>query len=297
MSVDTLDAQELEIEEGAVAAAPPRDRAVSVVTRTWGGLWPKLLAVGTVLAVWQSLYSFHWRPEFLFASPSQTFGFLGDEATGHSQFGQNTFWQACATTLQRGVVGFAFALAVGSVVGIAVSQWRVLRSAVGSMITGLQTMPSIAWFPFAMLVFGLDESAIMFVIILGAAPSIANGIISGIDDIQPNLLRAGHMLGARGLDRYRYVVLPAALPSYVAGLKQGWAFAWRSLLAGELLVTIPGHPSLGATLDNARNSGNSAQLMGIMIVVLVIGMVIDLFFTKATATIHSRRGLTGMSTG
>ena len=99
--------------------------------------------------------------------------------------------------MRRGVVGFAIALVFGSLLGIAVSQWKVLRAGVGSMITGLQTMPSIAWFPLAILLFGLTENAIYFVIILGAAPSIANGIISGIDEVPPNLLRAGHMLGAR----------------------------------------------------------------------------------------------------
>ena len=116
----------------------------------------------------------------------------------------------------------------------------MLRPGVGSLITGLQTMPSIAWFPLAILFFGLTESAIIFVVILGAAPSIANGVISGIDEVPPPFLRAGHMLGARGIDRYRHIVLPAAMPSYVSGLKQGWAFAWRSLMAGELLVLIAG---------------------------------------------------------
>ena len=106
------------------------------------------------------------------------------------------------------------------------------------MITGLQTMPSIAWFPLAILLFQLSEGAITFVVVLGAAPSIANGLIAGVDHVPPVLLRAGHMMGARGLDKFRHVVLPASLPSFVGGLKQGWAFAWRSLMAGELLVTL-----------------------------------------------------------
>ena len=120
-----------------------------------------------------------------------------------------------------------------------------MRLAVGSLIAGLQTMPSIAWFPLAILFFGLTENAILFVVVLGAAPSIAAGVITGIDEVPPPLLRAGQMLGARGIDRYRYIVLPAAMPAYLAGLKQGWAFSWRSLLAGELLVPIGGASSLG----------------------------------------------------
>ena len=98
------------------------------------------------------------------------------------------------------------------------------------MVTGLQTMPSIAWFPLAILLFQQSERAVLFVVVLGAAPSIANGIVAGIDHTPPILLRAGRVLGARGFSSLRHVVLPAAFPSFVSGLKQGWAFAWRSLL-------------------------------------------------------------------
>ena len=113
------------------------------------------------------------------------------------------------------------------------SRVRPLRAAVGSLLTGLQTMPSIAWFPFAIILFGLTTQAIMFVIVLGAAPSVANGLIAGVDYTSPLLLKAGHMMGLRRLSLYRHVIIPASLPAFVAGLKQGWAFAWRSLMAGE----------------------------------------------------------------
>ena len=204
------------------------------------------------------------------------------------------FWDMVQVTMQRGIFGFCIALVIGSLLGIAVSQWRVLRLAVGSLITGLQTMPSIAWFPFAILLFGLTESAIFFVIILGAAPSIANGIISGIDDTPPQLLRAGRMLGARGLQRYRYVILPAALPSYLAGLKQGWAFAWRSLMAGELLVPIAEKAALGLELSNARQFLDAPRLVATMLVILVIGMLVDSIFSALTNFVRRRRGLTGL---
>ena len=113
-------------------------------------------------------------------------------------------------------------------------------------------MPSIAWFPFAIVVFGGTENAIYFVVVLGAAPSIANGIISGIDHVPPSYVRLGKVMGANSFSLYRHIVLPAALPSYVAGLSQGWAFAWRSLMAGELLVLALGVTSIGASLDFAR---------------------------------------------
>jgi NitT/TauT family transport system permease protein len=160
------------------------------------------------------------------------------------------------------------------------------------MITGLQTMPSIAWFPLAIVLFGLTEGAMMFVVILGAAPAIANGVITGVDHIPPLLLRAGRVLGARGLAAYRHVILPAALPGFVAGLKQGWAFAWRSLMAGELIVIIAKRPSLGQQLEFTRGNQDYPGLVATMLVILVIGIVIDsVFFGRIERTIRRRWGL------
>lgn len=264
---------------------PPQTRAAKL----WANTWPKLLAVGLALGIWQAIYLTEWKSETLLPSPITTFGTFGD------MLGTGRYWEAVQTTMTRGIVGFAVALLVGSALGIAVSQWRVLRAGVGSMITGLQTMPSIAWFPLMIMFFGLTETAIFAVILLGAVPSIANGIISGIDDTPPQLLRAGHMLGARGWKRYRYVILPAALPSYLSGLKQGWAFAWRSLMAGELLVNIAFKPSLGIDMTNARNLLQGDTLISLMITILIIGMVVDGLFSAIANRVRKNRGLTGLS--
>jgi len=153
-------------------------------------------------------------------------------------------------------------------------------------------MPSIAWFPLAILLFQLSESAILFVVVLGAAPSIANGLIAGVDHVPPLLLRAGRVLGASGLNLYRHVILPASLPSFVAGLKQGWAFAWRSLMAGELLVILANRPSIGARLQFARELSDAPALLSLMIVVLIIGIVVDGVFNQVDGHIRRRRGLT-----
>lgn len=194
--------------------------------------------------------------------------------------------------MNRAIYGFAMALVIGMAIGALVSAVRVARVAFGSLITGLQTMPSIAWFPLAILWFGINEEAIFFVVVLGAAPSIANGLISGVDHIPPLWLRAGRVLGARGLTLFRHVVLPASLPSFVAGLKQGWAFAWRSLMAGELLVVIADRPSLGFQLQFARELNNARLLFATVIAILVIGVVIDsLVFGQLERAIRRRRGL------
>jgi NitT/TauT family transport system permease protein len=267
---------------------PPKPRGVGA--RIWAGVWPKLLAVGIAVGLWQAVAWSGWKPDYLLPGPGPTFARLWEAAVDPD----GRLWSSLMTTLRRGVFGFLIALAFGSLLGIAVSRWRVLRSGIGSMITGLQTMPSVAWFPLALLLFGLTENAITFVIVLGAAPSIANGIIGGIDEVPPNLLRAGHMLGARGVDRYRYVVLPAAMPSYVSGLKQGWAFSWRSLLAGELLVSVPGVVALGSDMSNARNLGQADLVIALMVVILIIGMVVDAIFSSITNRIRRSRGLTGL---
>jgi NitT/TauT family transport system permease protein len=256
----------------------------SRATRIWAAAWPKLLAVAIVLIVWQLVVWSGWKPEYVLPGPRAVWDSFVENVS--------TNMDAAWTTLQRGFKGFAFALVIGTIVGALVARNRVLRSAIGSLITGLQTMPSVAWFPLAILLFKLGEGAIFFVVVLGAAPSIANGLISGIDHIQPILLRAGTVLGARRWKLFRYVILPAALPSFVAGLKQGWAFAWRSLLAGELIVLIPGQFSLGQQLDANRQLSDSAGVIAVMIVILIIGILVDaLLFGTADRAIRRRYGL------
>jgi len=256
----------------------------SRTARIWAAAWPKLLAVAIVLIVWQLVVWSGWKPEYVLPGPRAVW----DSFVANFSTNMDAAW----TTLQRGFKGFAFALVIGTIVGALVARNRVLRSAIGSLITGLQTMPSVAWFPLAILLFKLGEGAIFFVVVLGAAPSIANGLISGIDHIQPILMRAGTVLGARRWKLFRYVILPAALPSFVAGLKQGWAFAWRSLLAGELIVLIPGQFSLGQQLDANRQLSDSAGVIAVMIVILIIGILVDaLLFGTADRAIRRRYGL------
>lgn len=257
--------------------------------RLWSATWPKLAALAIALGCWQLAVASGWRPEFVLPAPATVFAELGDIVR------TATFWEGVAVTARRAAVGFGLAVLVGGAVGALVASNRPLRVAVGALITGLQTMPSIAWFPLAILLFKLSESAITFVVVLGAAPSIANGLIGGIDHVPPVLIRAGRMLGAKGPALFRHVILPAALPSCLAGLKQGWAFAWRSLMAGELLVLL-GVPSIGARLQAGREFSDAPLLMAMMIVVLVIGIVVDGLFGMADTRLRRRRGLVETAT-
>lgn len=259
----------------------------SGLRRAWGSAWPQLAALGLALLIWQVVVWLGLKPAWVLPGPDAVLPELFNDLTSDSRL-----LGAIATTLRRGALGFGVAIVIGTLIGLAVTRFRLLRTAVASLITGIQTMPSIAWFPLAILLFGLNESAIMFVVILGAAPSVANGLIHGIDHIPPILLRAGQVLGARKLDKYRHVILPAALPSFLGGLKQAWAFAWRSLMAGELLVIIANQPALGVRLQLQRELSDATGLIGTMLVVLAIGIIVDqAIFATMERRIRRRRGL------
>lgn len=262
-----------------------RPKADSRIKGVWLWIWPKALAIVLVLAFWQIVVWTGWRPAYVLPGPATTLDTLGNMLT------TDRFWSALVTTLIRAVIGFALALVIGTAIGVVVARIRPLRLAVGSLITGLQTMPSIAWFPLAILLFGLNEQAIMFVVVLGAAPSIANGVINGIDHVPPSFVRLGKVLGAGPVSLYRNIVLPAAIPTYVSGLTQGWAFAWRSLMAGELLVIIAERPSLGGQLEFARQFAKAPMLLATMLVILILGMAVDGLFSSLARKIRERRGL------
>ncbi|MFC0006922.1 ABC transporter permease [Micromonospora siamensis] len=262
-----------------------REKETSRAARIWAGTWPKLAALAIVIGIWQVAFWSGWKDPWALPAPGTVFADLWDYLF------TSALWEGLANTGRRAVVGFAVAVAVGLLLGLGVARVRVLRAALGSMITALQTMPSIAWFPLAIVLFQLTEQAIFFVVVLGAAPSVANGVIHGVDYVPPLLIRAGRNVGARGLNLYRYVIAPAALPAIVAGLKQGWAFAWRSLMAGELLVVIAEKTSIGAQLTYARDFSDAPRLMAIMIVILVVGLLVDAAFGAADKAIRRRWGV------
>ena len=270
---------ELEAEPVEISVRPHGAR------RLWSWLWPKLAALALFIAVWQVVVWSGWRPDYVLPGPVPVFERLAQDLS------QPGFYAGVAVTLRRALIGYAIAILIGSVIGVVVARVPIVRKAVGHAILGLQSMPSIAWFPLAILLFQATEGAILFVVILGAAPAVATGLLAGIDHVQPLLVRVGRVLGARGLQLYRYVILPAALPGYVGGLKQGWAFAWRSLMAGEIINIVAHQPSLGQQLEFARDFADAEQLLALMIVIFVIGVAVDLGFGFADRAIRRRRGL------
>ena len=270
--------------------APPQQARRHVLAKIWVAAWPKLLALVLALAIWQLVYLSGFKSGIL-PGPAATLPDLWH------QLHTAQFWSALGTTLRRAVIGFALALVIGTVVGALVSRIRPLRAAVGSLITALQTLPSIVWVPFAIILFGATTQAILFVIVMTAAPAIANGLIAGADFLPPLLLRAGKTMGLRRLSLYRHVIMPATLPAFVGGLKQGWAFGWHGLIAGEVVVIILGQPSLGVLLSNDQDQADMAGAISIIIVILAIGIAVDLLFNVVNGRIRRRWGVADNSSG
>ena len=281
MAADTtlagLDALDLGDERTGTSG---RDRA----SRVWAALWPKLAAIVLVWVVWELIHLTGWK-KFVLPGPGVTLSNLWD------QLRTGLLWHAIGDTLERVVIGYVLSLVIGVVLGLLVARVKPLRAAVGSLITGLQTMPSAAWIPFAIILFGLNTSAILFVIVMASAPAVANGLIAGVDYTPPLLLKAGRVMGLRGLSLNRHLILPAALPTFVAGMKQSWAFAWHALLTAELLVLVAGEPSIGALFQADQDQTDMPSTIAVMIVILILGVIVDGLFGRANDAIRRRWGL------
>jgi NitT/TauT family transport system permease protein len=200
---------------------------------------------------------------------------------------------AVTTSLERGIVGFIIAIIVGTPIGLLLAEVRPIRRAVGPLISGLQVLPSVAWVPAAIIWFGLSDATVYFVILMGAIPSIVNGLIAGVDQVPPQLRRVGTVLGASRWQLATAVILPAALPGYIAGLKQGWAFSWRSLMAAEI-IAVGGTIGfgLGSMLQQSRELADLAGVLATIILILAIGVLIELvFFGPIERRMLKRRGL------
>lgn len=196
---------------------------------------------------------------------------------------------ASLASLQRIAIGYGISLVIGVPLGLAIGRVRVVGETLGSLVVGLQALPSVCWLPLAILWMGLNERAIIFVVVMGALFSITLGVESGVKNTPPLYLKAARTLGARGLATYTDVILPAALPAVLSGLKQGWAFAWRSLMAGELLFFSL---SLGNLLQTGRDLNDAAQVMAVMLVIIAVGVTVDqVMFAPVERRVRARWGL------
>ncbi len=196
---------------------------------------------------------------------------------------------AILVSMKRLFIGYGLSVLVGIPLGIALGRIPALSWSVGTLIVGLQALPSICWLPLALLWFGLSESAILFVVVLGALMSIVTATEDAIRTVQPNTLRAARMMGAKGATLYYRVLLPAAFPGILTGLKLGWVFAWRALMAGELLYVAGG---IGQYLHTGRELNDMAQVLAAMVAIIALGLAFDrLFLGRIEKQVRSRWGL------
>ncbi|GAA3205074.1 MULTISPECIES: ABC transporter permease [Streptomyces] len=248
---------------------------------------PPVTAVALVLVVWQVLVWAEVAPDYKLPAPSA----VAEEV--RAAWLQGTLLDYIWTSVSRGLLGFLLALAIGTPLGLLVARIGFVRAALGPILSGLQSLPSVAWVPPAVIWLGLNDSMMYAVILLGAVPSIANGLVAGIDQIPPLYLRAGRTLGATGVRGARYIVMPAALPGYLAGLKQGWAFSWRSLMAAEIIASSPDLGiGLGQLLENGRNNSSMSQVFLAIFLILIVGIAVDLLvFSPLERWVLRGRGL------
>ncbi|ATL86199.1 MULTISPECIES: ABC transporter permease [Streptomyces] len=275
------------LEAGLDALDAVQTKRVSPVEVLVQKVLPPIVAVAVVLAVWKALVLAKVTPDYKLPDPGRVWDAL------HQLWVEGELLDIVWTSVSRGLFGFLIALAIATPLGLVVARVKFIRSGLGPILSGLQSLPSVAWVPPAVIWLGLNDQMMYTVILLGAVPSIANGLVAGIDQVPPLFLRAGRTLGARGLVSARHILLPAALPGYVAGLKQGWAFSWRSLMAAEIIAKSPDLGlGLGQYLENQRNNSDMAGVLLGILMILVVGIAIELLiFAPIERRVLRSRGL------
>ena len=202
---------------------------------------------------------------------------------------QNLLFTAFSFSMRRAFVGFLLSVIIGAAVGLILARLKIITTAVKPLILGIQTLPSVCWVPFAILWFGLTENSIIFVVIMGSAFSISIAVESAIRNVNPLYVKAAKTMGATGRTLYFRVILPAGLPSLITGFKQGWAFAWRALMAAEVMSASMG---LGQALMMGRDLADINRVMLIIIIIILIGVLIEKFvFSMAEERVLKRIGL------
>ena len=277
-----------------------------------------------ILSTWEGAYRLTafdpvrtpngWRP-WVFPAPSHVLDATLSLLNAHTAFGaplgpnwprpapelqsgapehawyRSQLLEALLTSAARLMAGFAFSILLGVTLGLAMWRWEELDKFLGPLFLGMQTLPSVCWVPLAVLTFGLNERGILFVLVMGSFFAIAIALRDGLRTIPPLYQRAGLMMGARGWKLYRYVLLPASLPAMTSSLRQGFSFAWRSLMGAELIFAVERH-GLGFLLETGRNFSDVAQVVAVLIIMVMIGMAADRWgFAKLQARVQARFGL------
>jgi NitT/TauT family transport system permease protein len=273
-----------------LSAAPSRPPLLPAVhsianfARSKAGLLVRvMLFYAALIGIWQLLYDAQiWSP-YLFPSPSEVWDALWTNVES------GLIFDSLEQTMRRLAVGFVLAFAIGTLIGVACGTVRWIDETLGGLVLGMQSLPSITWLPLAVLWFGLTERAIIFVVLMGSVFAIAISARDGVRNIPPLQRRAAQVLGASRWQTVRYVTLPGMLPSMAQGLKLGWSFSWRSLMAGELLFASGG---LGYLLQIGRDLNDMPLVLAVMGVIVAVGIAFDrIIFAPMESWVRTRWGL------
>jgi sulfonate transport system permease protein len=238
--------------------------------------------LGLVLA-WEILYRLKVWPPYVFPSPGEVFGAL------RQGFADHTFWIGLGISMRRVLAGYCISVVLGILLGVLIAWSRTLEETIGGLVMSLQSLPSICWLPLAVLWFGLNEKAILFVIVMGSLLAVTMDTTLGIRHVPKIYLMAGRNLGARGHRMFFHVLVPASLPHLVSGLKHGWAFAWRSLISGEMIFVSLG---LGQLLMMGRDLNDMSQVIAVMVLIMAIGYLVDrVIFAQVERRMRAKWGL------
>lgn len=241
-----------------------------------------------VIVLWQVVYYvgaevFNWWKAYAFPNPYGVF------ESCVRMIEQNTLFVAILYSIRRAFVGYGISLIFGFIIGYGMSKYSFFKNNLKSLLLGIQALPSICWVPFAILLFGLDDSSILFVIVIGTTSSIAIAVMSSFGLVNPIYINVAKTMGVSSAQLYYKVIVPASVPMLIAGLRQGWSFAWRALMAGEVISATVG---LGQALTMGRDLADINRVTFLMIVIVIIGTLIDTcFFSTIEKRVKKNRGL------
>lgn len=239
--------------------------------------------LGLLIGIWEAIFSLAIWPAYMFPSP------FGVGQTLLRGFQDGSFIIALEASFGRLLMGYGISIVLGIFLGACIAKFKIINETIGMLVIALQSIPSIVWLPLALLWFGMSETAIIFVVALGGTWTMTTSATTGIRNVQPVLTRAARTMGASGWKLYTAVTLPASIPHIISGMRLSWAFAWRALMAGELIGSGSG---LGQLLNFGRDVGNMSLILAIMVIIAVIGTILDnLVFRRVEKKILTRWGL------
>lgn len=243
----------------------------------------QIVFYSVLIALWVVLAKAKIWPPYIFPTPWGVWDSL------RAGFADHSFWIAIAVSMKRMLLGYVLSVVLGMILGLALGSNKFLEQTLGGLLVSLQSLPSICWLPLAVLWFGLTEKAILFVVVMGSLLSVTIAMETGRQQMPKIYGMAGRNLGARGFPLFWYVLLPASLPYILSGLKQGWAFAWRSLISGEMIFVSLG---LGQLLMMGRDLNDMSQVIAVMLLIIAIGYLVDgLVFRTMERRLQARWGL------